>query len=126
MPSLILTSVSSSSEPYCPGPVLFTCNATDISTVFRWRLNDTIIAEYTFQFMNRRYPLNLTVESSLINAIQVISVTSNLSRNSISIISTLRVSAVSVLNRSSIYCEDSLQQRSNVANISVVSPGINH
>ena len=121
MPSLVLTSVPSSSEPYCPGPVLFTCNATDIAAVLHWELNDTNIGGYIFNPMDR-YPLNLTVTSPLINSIQVTSAT--VDGYSFSIISTLRVSDVSVLNRSCIHCEDQLGRESNKENVSVVSPGI--
>ena len=121
MPSLVVTSVPSSSEPYCPGPVLFICNATDIINI-NWELNDTSIGEYRFSIMDR-YPLNLTVTSPLIDSIQVISATI-LYVNSFDIVSTLRVSDVSVLNGSSIHCEDQLGRESNEAIVTVVSPGI--
>ena len=120
MPSLVLTSVPSSSEPYCPGPVLFTCSATDIAPTHCWKLNDTSIGEYSFSF-TYQYPLDLTVTSPLIDSIKVISAT--LDGNSLDIISTLRVSDVSVLNGSAIHCEDLVQRESNEANISVVSLG---
>ena len=124
VPSLVVTSVpASSSEPYCPGPVLFTCNATDISAVLRWELNDNSIGEYTFD-QTDRYPLDLTVTSPLIDSIQVISATRDENSNSLDIISTLRVSNVSVLNGTSVHCEDSLGRESNEAIISVVSLGI--
>ena len=119
--SLVLTSVPSSPEPYCPGPVLFTCNATDIAIILHWELNNNIIGEYAFNLMDI-YPLDVTVTSPLIHSIQVISATVNV--NSLDIISTLRVSDVSVLNGSSIHCEDSLGRESNKASISVASLGI--
>ena len=121
MPSLVVTSVpASSSEPYCPGPVLFTCNATDISAVLRWELNDNSIGEYTFYSMDG-YPLDLTVTSPLIDSIKVISAT--LDGNSLDIASTLRVSDVSVLNGYSIHCEDLLGRESSETIVSVISPG---
>ena len=115
LPSLVVTSVPA--KPYCPGPVLFTCNATGITIVFRWKLNSHIVGEYAFD-PSDEYPLNLTATSPLIESIQVISVT--LDGNSLEyIISTLRVSDVSVLNGSSIHCEDSNHRGSNPAIISL-------
>ena len=124
--SLVLTSVPSSSEPYCPGPEFFTCNATDITPRLCWELNDTSIGVYTFDPMDR-YPLNVNVTSPLIDSIQVIYATLRLDGNSIDIISTLNKSDVLDLNGFSIHCEDLIRRESNEVNISVVSLGIkNH
>ena len=121
VPSLVVTSEPSSSEPYCPGPVLFTCNATGIGVIFYWELNDTKIGQYIFD-PRAIYPLDLTVTSPLIDSIQVISAT--IRRTSLDINSTLRVSDVSVLNGSSIHCEDLLLRESRKKTISVVSLGM--
>ena len=123
VPSLDLTSgLNSSRETFCPGQMVFTCTATDISVLFRWELDDISICSYAYR-STHVYPLNLTVSSALIDSIQIISAT--VDGNSLDLVSTLRVSDLSVLNGSSLHCEDALQRESNAIDIVVSSIG-NH
>ena len=109
LPSLVVTSEPSPSlDIYCPGQVVFTCNATDITVILRWKLNNNSIGEYTFNPLDE-YPLNLTTTSPLIDSIQVINATAD--GNSLgNIVSELRVSNISAVNGSSFHCEDSLRE----------------
>ena len=118
--SLELTSEpSSSARPFCPGHVQFTCTGTELPVVLRWVLNDTIIATFTFQpTLTYPFPLDPTTSFPPGVVINVTSAANNV--NSINITTILDVSDVSVLNRSSLYCEDSANiSRSNVINIEV-------
>ena len=115
MPSLILTSIPL--EPYCPGPVNFTCNATDIPPELRWELDDNNIGEYTFGMMDR-FPLDLPFTSTFIDSIRVIN--ANLDGNSLNIIINLTVSDLSMLKKSTLHCEDLLGRESNRLNVTII------
>lgn len=123
LPSLVLTSepFSSSDMVYCPGQVVFTCNATDISVVVRWKLDNSRIGEYTFD-PSVNYPLNLNFTSPVIDSIQVINAT--VDGNSLDVISNLSVSNISALNGSSLCCEDTLQRKSNPVYVAAIRQGI--
>ena len=117
LPSLVLTSEpSSSSNIYCPGQVVFTCNATSITVVFHWKLNNKSIVQYIFM-SSEEYPLNLNISSPLIDSIKVINATMN--GNSLNIVSELRVSNISALNGSILHCEDSSKRISNAAYVAI-------
>ena len=118
MPSFVLT--SDSPGPFCQGPVVFTCNATNIAVVLHWVMDDVRISSYTFNPMDT-YPLNLTVTSSLPAWIQVTSASFNV--YTINVVSTLSISDVSVLNGSSLHCEDQLFVESNSTDVNVIAQG---
>ena len=123
---LVLTSRPFSSGTFCPGPAVFTCNATmtSIEGVLYWSLSNIRISEYSFNSRDR-YPLNLTLTSPNnihINLIQVVSASVTQNRSIIEVVSTLSVSDVSVLNRMSLHCEDRFQQ-SNIFHVTVFYRG---
>ena len=104
--------------------MVFTCNATNITPVFHWELDNVNIGGYRFD-LTAEYPLGLTVTSPLIEYIQVINATRSV-RSSVNIISTLRVSSVSALNGLLLHCEDNiLGLESNKVNITVINQGNN-
>ena len=123
--SLELTSEpSSSSGPFCQGHVQFTCTGTELPDVLNWVLNDTVIATYSFAPTHTfPFPFDPVPSSSSFPPGVVINATGAariLNTNSININTTLDVSNVSDLNRSSLYCEDSIMvTRSNVLDIEV-------
>ena len=95
----------------------FTCNATGISVVLFWKLNNQSIASYTFLTDSHRYPhsLNLTINLPGTNA-TVNSATTFGAGNSINVVSTLSVSNVAVLNGGTIQCQDNFRGKSNKIN----------
>ena len=119
--SLVLTSEpSSSSGPFCQGHVQFTCTCTGLPFILNWALDDSIFATYSFA-STHTYPFPLPPDSSFPLGV-VVTVTDAVqipNTNSINITTTLNVSDVSALNRSSLHCEDSIQSGSNVINVEV-------
>ena len=113
-----------SSERFCQGPAVFTCNGTlnSIEDVLFWVLNDARISEYNFDSRDR-YPLDLTYadpnNNVLISSIQVVNASVDPNGSTIEVVSTLRVYDVSLLNRSFLRCENLFQQ-SNTFNFAVL------
>ena len=128
--SLVLTSEPSlSSGPLCERHVQFTCTGTELPFVLHWVLNGSIFAIYSFS-SNDMYPLpfNRVPPASSFPPGVVVNVTSAvMNRNvpaAIDITTILDASDVSVLNQSSLRCEDSiLLTRSNVIDIEVCFHG---
>ena len=124
--TLVLTSEPSLSPgPLCERLVRFTCTGTELPFVLNWVLNGSILAAYSFS-STHTYPFPLAPEppdSSFPPGVAV-NVTSA-ARNpnvatSIDITTILDASDVSVLNLSSLRCEDSIQLiMSNEINIEV-------
>ena len=129
--SLLLISEPSSSEPFCQGRVQFTCTGTKISFVLNWVVNGSVFATYSFASTHTYpFPLNPVPPTSTFPPGVVVNVTEaalspNIT-NSIDITTILVVSDVSVLDRSSLHCEDSVQFRSNVTNVEVDFRGENY
>ena len=119
--SLLLTSEpSSSSGTFCQGRVQFTCMGTELPIVLNWALNGSIIAAYTFSSLHT-YPFPLDPTSSFPPGV-VVNVTDAALNvdNTIDITTTLDVSDVSILNQSTLYCEDTIPLiRSDVIDIEV-------
>ena len=128
--TLVLTSEPSlSSGPLCERHVQFTCTGTELPYVLHWVLNGSIFATYPF-LSTHLYPFPLDPEppASSFPAGVVVNVTDAAPNRdvptSIDITTILDASNVSVLNRSSLYCEDSIQLiRSNVIDIEVCFRG---
>ena len=107
----------------------FTCIGTEVPAVLRWVVNGSIFATYSFA-SDDTYPrpFNPVPPASSFPPGVVVNVTSaainpNLP-TSIDITTILDVSDVSVLDRSSLYCEDSIELiRSNVIDIEVCFRG---
>ena len=107
-------------EPFCPGPAQFTCRGIRTGIILDWTLNGVRISTYTFSRRNE-FPQNLTlINTSLDINIQLVNASTNSQDpNSINSISTLSVSDVSILNGSSLQCQDSQEHESNAVTISV-------
>ena len=129
--TLVLTSEPSlSSGPLCERHVQFTCTGTELPYVLHWVLNDSIFAIYPFS-STHLYPFPLDpvppASSSFPPGVVVNVTSAALNPNvptSIDISTILDISDVSVLDRSSLYCEDSIQlTRSNVIDIEVCFRG---
>ena len=118
--SLVLTSdPSSSSGPFCGGPVVFTCTATDISIILEWQLNGSVISDYRF-VPGQDFPQNVSLRSQApAVTVQVTNATGIAGTSSANIISTLSVSNVSILNGFSLHCQDGLFVPSNTKDIVV-------
>ena len=124
-PFLNLTSSSTLKlEPFCPGPVVFTCNGTGISVVLNWKLNGNTISMYTFR-TSHVFPQSLAVlsPSHQIDSVQVVSAAVQAGSNGLDIVSTLSVTDVSILNGTSLQCADQLLRESNVINVVVIARG---
>ena len=124
--SLVLTSepFSSSRPLFCQGHVQFTCTGTEISFVLNWVVNGSIFAAYSFA-STHTYPFPLaplppasSFPPGVVVYVNDAALSPNVA-NSIDITMTLDVSDVSVLDRSSLRCEDSVQFSSNVTNVAV-------
>ena len=119
--SLILTPSYSSSVPgtFCPGPVQFTCVGIATSVILEWTLEGVRIGTYIFHFEDE-FPQDLSVmwTSLQIDSIQIV----NASQVGlgINIVSTLSVSDVSILNGSSLQCQDGLGHESNAIVFNVI------
>ena len=128
--TLVLTSEPSfSSGPLCERHVQFTCTGTELPVVLHWVLNDSIFATYSFT-PTRTYPFPLdpvppasSFPPGVVVSVNDAALSPNVA-NAIDITTILDVSDVSVLNLSSLYCEDSIQLiRSDVIDIEVCFRG---
>ena len=99
-----LTLTASYNVSFCPGPVVFTCNGTQIQFVLKWQVNNTDIGGYSFDPDHANtYPRNVAsslpgVEIEIINGVinQDNTATSDIN-------STLRADA-SILRGSTVQC----------------------
>ena len=119
--TLVLTSEPSLSlGPLCERHVLFTCIGTELPFILHWVVNGSIFAVYAFSSTHTYpFPLDPVPSASSFPPGVVVNVNdATLSpnvANAIDITTILDVSDVSVLDRSSLRCEDSIQlTRSNV------------
>ena len=116
LPRLTLTSEPPSlmESTICHGSALLTCNAMGIPFVFLWVLNNTPIAEYSFD-LNHSYPQNLSVRA-FVDFPSLVQVTNAylISTGIVNLTSTWSVPDVSVISGLSIHCEDSIQTKSNL------------
>ena len=96
---------------------MFTCTGTGTSIILEWQLNDSVISIYIFEFAHI-FPQSvpLTPQAPAV-VIQIISAHINVG-STVNIVSTLSVSDVTIVNGSSLYCEDGLT-RSNTKDITV-------
>ena len=122
----VLTSAPPSlSGQYCPGPMVFTCTGTAVSVAFEWQLDDSPISGYTYSSAHDgSFPRSLSVMAAppgadIVIIVSMAMVNTEIAR-SIDIISTLRVSAVSSLNGTSLHCGSTFQS-SNIISIETVS-----
>ena len=128
--SLVLTSEPSpSSGPFCQGRVQFTCRGTEVPIVLNWFVNDSIFATYSFANIDT-YPRPFDPEppaSSFPPGVVVNVTSAAMNPNvpaSIDITTILDVSDVSVLNQSSLFCQDFIPlTRSNQLDIKVCFRG---
>ena len=113
--TLSLTSRPQSSGVYCPGPVTFTCVGTEIGTLF-WVVNDRTLAAYAYR-SDDEFPMTLPLISTPAGAIVQITDASS-EMNLLNVTSTFTVDDVTVLNGSSVQCEEAAIE-SNVIRIFV-------
>ena len=101
--TLSLTSEPQSSGVYCPGPVTFTCVGTEIGILF-WNLNDRTLATYAYR-SGDEFPLTVPLNSPPAGV--TVTITNAFSEMSLlNLTSVLIVDDVSVLNDSSVQCEE--------------------
>ena len=99
----------------------FTCVGTATGILFHWTLDGVRISTYVFDF-GHEFPRDLFVRStSLIDSIQIVN--ASLVGSGINIVSTLSVSDVSILNGSSLLCQDTLGHESNAIAFNVIVKG---
>lgn len=110
---------------FCPGPVIFTCVGSKISTTLFWEVNGIVIATYAFRSSDTfDNPIALTVNPPFDqNGIEVEVINATTNRRDINISSELRANNVSLLNSLSVTCADSNLQ-SNVIHIMVSPQGM--
>ena len=102
-------------QPFCPGPVNFTCVGTEIGPSFFWVVNSDRVVNYAFRSTDT-FPLPLDV-------IMLDGVEAEVSRASVdqdglvSITSVLRVNNISVLNGATLRCEDVTPRASETINV---------
>ena len=103
---------------------MFTCTGTGITIVIEWRLNNnSVISVYRFE-RGHTFPRNVPLlpeapvpDNAVV--VQVTNATENVEARTINITSTLSVSNVSILTGSVLHCQDGLEDRSSLKNITV-------
>ena len=105
---------------------MLTCDTTGIPLVFQWVLNNTPIAEHSFDFRDL-YPQNLSIMPfegipSLVDSTIQVANAATVSVGTINLTSTWSVPDISVLNGFSIRC-DSILIKSNTVIVSVMYQG---
>ena len=94
---------------YCPGPVTFTCMATELTSgILVWQVNGSTAASYAF-IAAHRFPHLLTIISPLVGVMaEITSVSANPNvANTFDIFSVLNASDVSILKSTSLQCASS-------------------
>lgn len=116
--TLHLTSQASyqASGGFCPGPVNFTCIATNSGAGLVWMVNGSSIATYYF-IDGFVYPLGLTVTSALSASGVTVEITSVV--QGAGGLSLFRANDVTVLDNTSLQCVE--VERSNILNIKSLS-----
>ena len=125
-PSLTLTTDPFSMGSFCPRPVNITCTGSEISTTFLWKYGSVNLVDYSYRSTHEGSfprPLSLPVHLQGVTAEVFIATPSINNQAAIDIVSTLFIEDVSVLNGSSIFCEDGLGARSEEFDISVQFQG---
>ena len=103
---------------------MFTCTGTGITIVIEWRLNNnSVISVYRFE-RGHTFPRNVPLfpevpVSDNAVVVQVTNATENVGTGTVNIISTLNISDVSLLNGSSLRCNDGLESSSDTKDIIV-------
>ena len=105
------TTLSLTSEPqtssgvYCPGPVTFTCVGTEIGSLF-WLVNGQVLATYAYRPGDEfRIPLTPTLNSPPTG--YTFEITDAFSEmNLLNVTAVFSVEGVTVLNGSSVECEE--------------------
>ena len=108
---MLTSEPSLSSGPLCERHVQFTCTGTELPFTLRWVLNGSIFATYSFS-STHMYPFSLNPEppaSSFPPGVVVDVTDADDVATTIDVTTILDVSDVSVLNRSSLFCEGSAQ-----------------
>ena len=116
-PSVALTSVPlQSSGSFCSGPVLFTCQGTEIGANLFWLVNGTIVASYGFNPIDT-FPLILTFIDNPLHGVRVEVTKASRNTSSFDITSTFNINDVSSLNGSSIQCEEASGAKSELLHV---------
>ena len=114
----VSTMLSLTSTPYtnCPGPVNFTCVGTEVTSTLFWLVNGSQVAAYGYSSRDD-LPEDLDIEPPLDGVTAVITEVDRTTNTLFNITSIFSVSDVTVLNGSSLQCEDS----NNASNILMIN-----
>ena len=92
--------------PYCPGPVIFTCVGTEITSSLFWIVNGSEVAAYGYS-SRVDLPVDLDIDPPLDGVTAVVTEVDRITNTLFNITSIFNVSDVTVLNGASLQCGDS-------------------